>query len=267
MFYLSLFLFCIVACSPNPKANANIGMATVAYNNQLAIDTPSAILKGIEKNINTAFVECIITNNSEPLQTLQTQLAALYDQKSQNIIQYWRAYLLYYQAIYHLQTNENKAAEKATDKAINLLSDLDNKNSEDYALLSLLQGFSIQFKGMRAMFIASSVKKNAKKAIALDGANPRGYFVYGNSDFYTPEKYGGGKEVETYLLKAIALPSQAVENSYLPSWGVEEAYELLVRWYIKKEDWTAAKQYYQQGIEAYPDSYQLNQLAGKLVGK
>jgi len=38
-----------------------------------------------------------------------------------------------------------------------------NKNSEDYALLAMLHGFSLQFKGMKAMFISSDIKKNIEK--------------------------------------------------------------------------------------------------------
>lgn len=142
-----------------------------------------------------------------------------------------------------------------------------SKNSEDYALLAMLQGFGIQFKGMKAMFISSNIKKNVKQAIALDSTNPRAYYVYSSNDFYTPEKYGGGKEAEKYLLKVISLPSQKIKNEYLPSWGKEESFEMLVKLYIKKEKWDLAKKYFQMGIQEFPESYTINQLAPKLVGK
>jgi hypothetical protein len=131
----------------------------------------------------------------------------------------------------------------------------------------MLQGFDIQFKGMKAMFISSSIKKNIKKAIAIDSMNLRAYYGYASNDFHTPEKYGGGKEAEAYLLKAVSLSAQKIKNDYLPSWGKEESYEMLIKLYIKKEKWDLAKKYFQEGIVAYPESYTINQLASKLVGK
>jgi pentatricopeptide repeat protein len=103
--------------------------------------------------------------------------------------------------------------------------------------------------------------------MAIDATNIRGYYVFANNDFYTPEKYGGGKEAEEYLLKAIALPAQNIKNEYLPSWGMEESYEILIRLYIQNENWDLAKKYFQEGIGDFPESYAINQLAAKLVRK
>lgn len=86
----------------------------------------------------------------------------------------------------------------------------------------------------------------------------------GSHDFYTPEMYGGGKEAEKMLLKAISLCSQKINNPYLPSWGKQNAYELLVRWYIRKEEWTLAQKYYEEGILQFPESYLIKSLKGKL---
>lgn len=104
-------------------------------------------------------------------------------------------------------------------------------------------------------------------AVELDPENIRANFVYASNDFYTPEMYGGGKEAESYLLKALELPSQKVENTYLPSWGREEAYEMLIKVYIKAEKWNEAKEHYAAGIEEFPRSYVINQLAAKLINK
>ncbi len=95
----------------------------------------------------------------------------------------------------------------------------------------------------------------------------RAYYIAGSSDYYTPEKYGGGKKVAQHLHKAIELPTQKMPNAYLPSWGKAEAYEILIKWYIRKEKWDLAKEYFQQGVKEFPENYQLNQLAAKLVGK
>jgi len=175
--------------------------------------------------------------------------------------------LQFYSSIYHLEKGAKETAEKEIDKGIDWMDDMKKKNSEDYALLALLQGFGIQFKGIQAMFISGAIKKNAKQAMAIDATNIRGYYVFANNDFYTPEKYGGGKEAEEYLLKAIALPAQNIKNEYLPSWGKEESYEILIRLYIQNENWDLAKKYFQEGIGEFPESYAINQLAAKLVRK
>ena len=227
--------------------------------------TQDTLLLGMQNKIDAAFVQSLMTKKSQPLRDLSSQMETLNER--QNLIHYWRSYLQYYAAIFYLEQGDKKAAEDEIDKGIEILKDLEQKNAEDYALLALMQSFSIQFKGMRAMFISSSIKKNAKKAIAIDTTNLRAWYVYGSNDFYTPEKYGGGKEAEQYLLKAISLPSQKVKNDYLPSWGKENAYQLLVRYYIRQKQWKLAKEYFQKGIEIFPDSFTLNQLATELVGK
>ena len=135
-------------------------------------------------------------------------------------------------------------------------------------MLALLQSFSIQFKsGMEAGAMSSKVKNNVKKAIKLDEQNLRAYYVAGSNDYYTPEKYGGGAEVENYLLKAISLPDQKIKSVVLPSWGKESAYEMLIKWYIKKENWAKAKQYFTEANTLYPQNYPISQLAVKLVNK
>jgi len=243
-------------------------LAAQSYTQQATVFQADNLLNGVQQKIYNAFVQGMMTQKDEQLAQIKTDLATLYQQKNQNLIQYWRAYLAYYHAIYALKLSKKDLAEQYTDEGIDLLDEMKGKNSEDYAMLALLQSFSIQFKmGIKAPFISSTVKSNAEKAMQLDKENPRGYFVYASSDFYTPEQYGGGKEAEQYLLKAVALPAQKVQNALLPSWGKEEAYEMLVKLYIKKEKWTEAKKYFQEGIAVYPNSYGINQLASKLVGK
>ncbi|MFY7787441.1 MAG: hypothetical protein ACOVQA_06165, partial [Thermoflexibacteraceae bacterium] len=234
----------------------------------VAVIQADNLLNGIQQKIYNAFVQGMMTQKDDQLVAIKKELVDLYQKKNQNLIQYWRAYSAYYHAIFALKIGNKDLAEDYTDEGIDLLDEIKNKNAEDYALLGLLQNFSIQFKmGIKAPFISSSVKSNAEKAMQLDKENPRGYYVYASNDFYTPEQYGGGKEAEHYLLKAVALPAQKVQNALLPSWGKEEAYEMLIKLYIKKEKWTEAKKYFQEGIAVFPNSYSINQLASKLVGK
>jgi tetratricopeptide (TPR) repeat protein len=262
-----LLFLCLVSisCSGNPT---NEGSAmSIDYSQALQSNPTSSVVDGIQDKINEVFVQSITTRKDETITELAKSLEQLYLEKNQNLIQYWRSYLQFYASIFYFQTGDKKASEKAVDQGIKWLQEMSNKNSEDYALLSMLQGFALQFKGLKVMFLAGEVKTNAKQAIAIDSTNIRAYYVYASNDFYTPDKYGGGQDTEAYLLKAIELPEQTIPNTYLPSWGKQEAFELLIKLYIKREQWEQAKKYFADATKLYPESYQLNQLASKLVGK
>ncbi len=265
MIRLLLISLLFISCKENTTQTAK--QEAVSYYVQAKQTKQDTILKGIQAKIYNAFVQSLISKDNKALSGLSKELEDLYKVKKQNLIRYWQAYLQFYSSIYYLKNGDKKTAENEIDKGIDWLKEMKHKNSEDYALLAMLQGFGIQFKGMKAMFISGDIKKNAKTALALDSTNLRAYYVYANNDFYTPEKYGGGKECEKYLLKAISLPAQKIKNDYLPSWGKEESYEMLIKYYIHKEKWDLAKKYYQEGIKLFPESYTINQLASKLVGK
>ncbi len=265
MIRLLIISLLFISCKGNSTQMATA--TAVSYQKQRAHLPSDSLLMGIQQKIADAFVLSLMTKNNNELNQLSKKLELIYNQKKQPLILYWRAYLQFYSSIYYLKKGDKKMAEKEVDKGIDWLTNLKSKNSEDYALLAMLQGFAIQFKGMKAMFISGDIKKNAKQAMAIDPTNIRGYYVYASNDFHTPKKYGGGTEAEKYLLKSIALPAQKIKNKYLPSWGKEESYELLIKIYIKQEQWDVAKKYFQEGIKAYPKSYTINQLSSKLISQ
>lgn len=231
-------------------------------------DNQKSELDSIQFKIYNSFVKCIIDNSVNQLNSDFTRLTDLYRENPNNVILYWKGYLLYYKAICYLRMNDRPNSEKTINEGIDILKSMEKKNSEDYALLALLQGLSIQFaSGMKAGVISGEVKKNLERALELDSTNLRANYVFASNDYYTPAKYGGKKKVEKYLLKAISLPDQKVKNTYLPSWGREESYSMLVRLYIEKESWDSAKKYYKEGMEVFPESYSINQYASKLIGK
>lgn len=262
LLFITLF---IISCNGN--TTQPVSATPVSYQEQLVQVKSDTLLVEIQSKIYNAFVQSLMSKDNQSLTKLSSELEQLNKEKRQNLILYWRSYLQFYSSIYYLKKSDNETAEKEVDKGIDWLKEMKSKNSEDYALLARLQGFGIQFKGMKAMFISGDIKKNAKQAIAIDSTNLRAYYVYASNDFHTPEIFGGGKEVEKYLLKAISLPVQKIKNEYLPSWGKEESYEMLIKLYIKREKWELAKKYFQEGIKEYPESYTINQLASELVGK
>jgi len=257
---IRLLFISLLFVSCTGKANTEI----VSCQKQVECVNSDSLLIGIQNKIKTVFAQSLRSKNDKSLIELNTELEELSIINRQSIISYWQAYLQFYTSIYYLANDDKNASEMEIDKGIDYLKSIKNKNSEDYALLAMLQGYSIQFKGMQAMFIGPKATKNAKTAIALDSTNLRAYFVYGSNNFYTPTQYGGGKEAEKYLLKAISLPTQKMESGIIPYWGKEEAYELLIRLYIKNEKWDLAKKYFHDGTKEFPDSYIINQLKSDL---
>jgi hypothetical protein len=107
--------------------------------------------------------------------------------------------------------------------------------------------------------LIGKIKRNCRQAIELDSTNARAYFAFASNEYHMPEKLGGGKETESYLLKAISISSK--KNGYLPTWGKEESYELLIKWYIRKEMNNKAKEYFFIAKKEFSNSYRINQLS------
>ena len=269
LFIISLF---VGSCNGNTSNTKQIDNSQITELQTQSMSTPppippDSLLLRIQNKVYQAFVASLLSHKSDELDKISKGLSDLYKAKNQNIILYWQGYLQYYASIYYLQQNNKKAAENEADKGLNWLKSIKNKNSEDYALLALLQSFSIQFRTGDAMLISQEINKDIENALAIDSSNLRANYVFASNNFYTPKKYGGGKLVEKYLLKAISLPTQKTPNQYLPSWGKEESYEMLIKYYIQNKKWDLAKQYYEKGIKECPKSYIINQLASQLVGK
>lgn len=240
------------------------------FHQQTAVETlrSDSLLSGIQDKIDSAFEEGMEHKEISELNRLGLALKKSYEQRALNLILYWRAYLQFYTAIYYLERADKTKSEIAINKGVSWMKHMKHKSSEDYALLALLQGFSIQFMGtMATIATSSSAEANIKRALAMDATNLRAYYVCANNDFYTPEVYGGGKVVEKYALKALSLPAQRFKNPYLPSWGKEESYEILIRFYVRKKKWVSAEKYYRKAIKAYPKSEFIKRAGSKIKSK
>lgn len=261
---ISIVWLCCTSCSANHNSS---GTEYV----KLLEDTSFKLAENtepIQQRIYQSFVNSIISKNTSPLDTMYKELESMYSKNPSNIIVYWKAYLLYYKSIYYIQINDKDNSEHSINEGIELLNELERKNSDDFALLALLQGFSTQFhSGIMAGKISSQRKKNINRAIELDPSNIRAYYVYANGDFYTPAQYGGGEKVEEYLLKALALEEKPNLNPFLPTWGREESYVLLIQFYIRKEKWESAKKAFKEGVSEFPNSYSIQRFAQTLINR
>lgn len=175
---------------------------------------------------------------------------------------YWKSYADYYQAIYFLKTGEKGKSRHTIEEGIKRLENLKEKNSEDYALLSVIRSFSIQFVEniMRQGIVSGKVKEEAQRAIAMDEENIRAYYALACIDFYTPKEYGGGIHTEKILLKAITLKEQHQEGTDLPTWGKDAAYQLLISFYLKEKEQAKAQKYWEEAGKLYPGNRMIENL-------
>tara|TARA_B110000211_G_scaffold106632_1_gene123785 strand:- start:143 stop:949 length:807 start_codon:yes stop_codon:yes gene_type:complete len=249
---LLIVCFTITSCSAKEKE--------LSYKEISTIDTdsiPLNIQSKIEEGLNKTFMK-------RNVKALDSVFSSIEKDKSP-IAEYWKAYILYNKSIFYLSSRNKEKSEQALEEGIKLLKEA-SKSSESYALLGTMQNFSIQFKnGITAGILGSKAKKNFEKALKLEPNNLRAYLGLATLDYYTPEKYGGRKEAAKYIEKALACPDKPLPSPVLPSWGRKSCYEIIINFYIFKEDKVKAKKYYQEAIKLYPKDYQISMLAKKLI--
>lgn len=244
----------------------NTKMYAINLNCTSSVTVSEDVLNGIQSKVEDAMNDCFAKNTITPLDNLSKTLDTLRSQN--NIVLYWKSYIDYYRSVFYIKLGDRDRSKKAIKEAYVILEKMSNKNSEDYALLALVQSFYIQFtSGMAAGALSSKIVGNAEKALELDSTNLRGWYVLGSNDFYTPESFGGGKKVEYYLKKAISTSSKSIKNPYMPTWGREYAFELLIRYYIQKDKKEEAKEYLQIAEKEYPDSYFISEYKKKVVAE
>ncbi|MDH6310953.1 hypothetical protein M2451_003817 [Dysgonomonas sp. PFB1-18] len=225
-------------------------------------------LKDIQNKINNAFGICFMQQKTDPLDEIINELNNLYTKNKNEIILYWLAYSNYYECIYYMQTQNQEKSKISAKNGIKNIEKMSNYNSDDLALLAQIQSISLQFENqMKIPMLSNSINQNIEKSISYDKNNIRAYYVAGSYDYYTPEQFGGGTKTEEYLLKAIRIKEENLSNSYLPTWGKEEGYGLLIQYYIKKQKTEEAKILFHEAKSIFPNSYMINNLASLLVSK
>jgi len=205
-----------------------------------------------QQKIASVFQQSFVTGQDE-LEPLIQEL-----KESPSSSTYWTAYAQLYQSIFYMQMGKKDQAGASVEKAIDLLQTIDVKDSEDHALLGYVLGYSIALDPSGAARLSAKAASEYKEALAINPDNLRAYLGKGESDYYMPAAFGGGEKVEEYLLKAISLKDQIVENG--PSWGKNQAYYLLSSFYKREGQTDKAKLYCMQGLNNYPQDPQLNQL-------
>ncbi len=206
-----------------------------------------------EVAIQLAFHQSKTQAVQDPLIQRNNALDKAFQEEDTNFNRYWLSYGLYNQALIADRLEDKKAAEELIDRAIELLNPLE-EDPESQALLALQLGFSTRFKSYWSMIsLGRNAYQRAERAVALAPTNMRTNLALAINDFYTPKVFGGGKKVETHLIKALQATSPSASDTS-PTWGKPNVYELLFKYYQKNEQQTKAQNYLNQGLSEFPDS-------------
>jgi tetratricopeptide (TPR) repeat protein len=252
--FLSLNLF-VTSCSENKSKE----LKTTAF---LSVtETEHFDLKNIEKKIEKALISSIIAKSSSSIDSVIKTL----ETPKNPLEEYWYGYALYNKAILGIVIKDSKMSKDNLNKGIELLLK-SKKSSETYALLGTLQSLYVQFaSNIEKGNLSKKASKNFMSSLRLEKNNLRAHLGLGRMDFYTPKEYGGGKNVENYLLKTIECQDQVVKNQVMPSWGRKEAFELLIQFYASKKEMELGKKYYKEAIKIYPNDYKLKSYANLFI--
>jgi len=135
-------------------------------------------------------------------------------------------YAAYCNVISALTEKDNSKKDALADKANELISKaeeiLGKENSETDVIKSMIATVHMTVDPQnRYMTYASEISDNIENAKSLDPTNPRPYLLEAQNKFFTPEQYGGGKEVAKSLFdKANELyTSFKPESELSPTWG------------------------------------------------
>ncbi len=175
------------------------------------------------------------------------------------LIHYYIAYADMRIHIYYFSQNDKGNAEKFVDDGIKHLEksiELKSDFAEGYALLGSLLGNKIALNPMLGMNLGMKSSANIKKAFDLDPENPRISLIAGESAYYTPKMFGGGKDkAMEHIEKAIAyFKTYKPKAPVMPTWGEDEAYTYsgLIQSDLGELD--AAKKSFQHALEINPDN-------------
>jgi len=202
----------------------------------------------VQALVDSAFYRSLRQRRSNHLRRLIDSMETQYHTTHQRIWAYWIAYTQYQLSIYAMVVDSTKRAAQFVRAAIRCLDTIDDKNSEEWALLSVMTGFSIAFRPWAGAWLGPRAVTYSEKAVALDSQNLRAWYALLVNDFYTPALFGGGTKVDYYAQQALRCLDQIVPNPYMPSWGRAETYEILIRWHIRAKRYDAARTLFEEAL-------------------
>lgn len=150
-------------------------------------------------------------------------------EKSEWLPKYYAAFCYVMQAMTIADKDKVDAIIDQSEKLLEEASIL-SVNDEIMCIQALCKSARIGVDPMtRGMKYGMESAKILGQAKALNPNNPRVYYLEGQSKFYTPEAYGGGKKAAKELFEK-AVATYAVfkpANELMPTWGDEQTMQML----------------------------------------
>lgn len=137
---------------------------------------------------------------------------------------YYEGLSIVFYAFEEKRIDEKEKQLLKASKIINTAISHNPKQAELYILQAMCFQAMIQVDPIKRGYeYSQKAEKSLAKAFALDGQNPRYFFLKGQNVFYTPEEYGGGKvKAKPFFEKAAKLFNNSKRKQSLdPVWGKE----------------------------------------------
>ncbi len=171
---------------------------------------------------------------------------------------YYVAYCDYRLTTYVFSKNDMKGAKKYINDGIKHLKvciDANPNFAEAYSMLSSFYGNKIAIMPWTGFWYGPKTGKLMQQAIEIGFDNPRVRLQQGISYYFTPEQWGGSKQLaKESFQKATKLFQTKLNNPVLPNWGHSEVYGWLGSVEYKLGDIDAAKVNFDKALEIDPNN-------------
>jgi hypothetical protein len=144
-------------------------------------------------------------------------------EKTQWLPYYYASFCIATQALAEKDNSKKDAlADKATDLITKAETILGKENSETDVIKSMIATAHMTVDPQsRYMTYGSAISSNIEKSKSLDPTNPRPVLLEAENKFFTPEAYGGGKDVAKPIFDSASklLDNFKPESDLSPNWG------------------------------------------------
>jgi tetratricopeptide (TPR) repeat protein len=158
---------------------------------------------------------------------------------------------------YFSEDDKEKAKEYINDGLQHLETSIALKEdfAEIYALLGSLLGKKIGLNPLLGITLGSKSGHLLEKACTRAPTNPRVLLIAGQSSYYTPKMFGGGKEkaMKQFQNAIRCFETFKPESPVYPDWGHEEAYAFLGMAQMEQDRLTEAKRSFEKALSINPN--------------
>jgi hypothetical protein len=144
-------------------------------------------------------------------------------EKTQWLPYYYAAYCTVIQAMVAQDKSKNDAIADKAQELINKADSINGKENSETDVIKAMIGIAhmVVDPQSRYMTYGPQYQEMIEKSESLDSTNPRPVLLQAQNTFYTPEQFGGGKDVAKPMFeKAKALDDAfKPETELSPNWG------------------------------------------------